>query len=144
MSKEVKLISDKNKRKDWTDLHLSEWRRDWYYLWDSFLDEWIKVDKEWDFTLNIETIDYADVSIEDFMTWFEVPSKPCIINGATSHWSALNNWNFKDLIQKYGETNLRVGEDDKGYALRTKLADFIEYLIYNRDDSPLYLFESNI
>jgi len=32
------------------------------------------------------------------MERFEVPSIPCIINGATDNWSALNIWNFKDLI----------------------------------------------
>jgi len=88
MDHEVKLKSDKCKRKDWTELHLSEWRVDRYYLRDSFLDEWIKLDKEKDFTLNVETINYNDVSVEEFMERFEVPSKPCIINGATDHWGA--------------------------------------------------------
>jgi len=98
MSPEVKLKSDWCKWKDWTELHLSEWRNDWYYLRDSFLDDWIKLDKEKDFTLNVETINYNDVSIEEFMEWFEIPSKPCLINGATDKWTALKNWNFKDLI----------------------------------------------
>ena len=84
------------------------------------------------------------MSVEEFMEWFEVPSKPCIINGATDHWAAKQKWNFKDLYEKYGQANLRVGEDDDGYALRMKLEDIIEYIVYNWDDSPLYLFESNI
>ena len=65
----------------------------------------------------METINYHEVSVESFMERFEIPSKPCIINGATDHWAALQNWNFKDLIEKYGLANLRVGEDDHGYAL---------------------------
>lgn len=48
------------------------------------------------------------------------------------------------MYEKYGQANLRVGEDDDGYALRMKLEDIIEYIVYNWDDSPLYLFESNI
>ena len=63
----MKLKSDKCKRKDRTELHLSEWRVYRYYLRDSFLDYLVKLDKEKDFTLNVETINYNDVSVEEFM-----------------------------------------------------------------------------
>lgn len=98
---------------------------------DSFLDDWIRLDKEKNFTLNVETINYEDVSVEEFMERFEVPSIPCIINGATDHWPALQKWNFKNLYEKYGEANLRVGEDDDGYALRMKFKEILEYIVYN-------------
>lgn len=39
---------------------------------------------------------------------------------------------------------LKVGEDDEGLTLRLDLKYFFEYLVYNRDDSPLYLFEGNL
>lgn len=78
------------------------------------------------------------------MERFEIPGVPCLIDGATSDWNALNKWNIKTLYEKYENANLRVGEDDDGYALRMKFGDFIEYMVYNKDDSPLYLFESNI
>lgn len=38
----------------------------------------------------------------------------------------------------------KIGEDDDGRKLRIKLKHFFEYLIYQKDDSPLYLFESAI
>ena len=41
MSRHVKEVSDRFKRKDRTELHLSEWRQDRYYLRDGFLDKWI-------------------------------------------------------------------------------------------------------
>ena len=140
----MKVLTDRFKWKDRSDLWLRNWRKDNYSLRDSFLDDWVNLDKTKGLTLNIETIHYNDVSVEDFMKWFEEPSIPCIINGATDDWPALKSWNHKDLIEKYGEAKLWVGEDDKGYALWMKFADFIEYMIYNWDDSPLYLFESNI
>ena len=37
--------------------------------------------------------------------------------------------------------NFKVAEDNKGKKLRIPLKYFLEYLIYNKDDSPLYLFE---
>jgi histone arginine demethylase JMJD6 len=37
-----------------------------------------------------------------------------------------------------------VGESDAGKKLKVTLKEYIEYMIYNRDDSPLYLFESNL
>lgn len=36
-----------------------------------------------------------------------------------------------------------MGEDDDGYRIRIKFKYFMEYLVYNQDDSPLYLFESS-
>ena len=38
----------------------------------------------------------------------------------------------------------KVGEDDDGYKLRVQLKYYLEYLVYNKDDSPLYLFESSL
>jgi histone arginine demethylase JMJD6 len=37
--------------------------------------------------------------------------------------------------------NFKIAEDDKGKKLRVPLRYFMEYLVYNQDDSPLYLFE---
>ena len=51
---------------------------------------------------------------------------------------------MKNLYEKYKDCKLRCGEDDEGYALRVRLGNIFEYIMYNRDDSPLYLFESQI
>jgi histone arginine demethylase JMJD6 len=37
-----------------------------------------------------------------------------------------------------------VGEDDEGCKLRMAFKYYLEYLLYNKDDSPLYLFESSL
>ena len=38
----------------------------------------------------------------------------------------------------------KCGEDDDGNKLRIKLKYYFEFLLHNRDDSPLYLFESSV
>jgi len=38
----------------------------------------------------------------------------------------------------------KVGESDSGRKLKVTLKEYVEYAMFNRDDSPLYLFESNI
>lgn len=38
----------------------------------------------------------------------------------------------------------KIGEDDDGYKLRVPLKYYFEYLVYNKDDSPLYMFESSL
>ena len=37
---------------------------------------------------------------------------------------------------------MKVGEDDKGRKLRIKLKYYLEYMVHQKDDRPLYLFES--
>lgn len=38
----------------------------------------------------------------------------------------------------------KIGESDSGRKLKVTMKEYIEYCLFNRDDSPLYLFESNI
>jgi histone arginine demethylase JMJD6 len=41
------------------------------------------------------------------------------------------------------DREFKVGESDSGRTLRMKFHYFLEYLINQQDDSPLYLFESS-
>jgi histone arginine demethylase JMJD6 len=47
------------------------------------------------------------------------------------------------LYQDFKDSKVKVGEDDDGYKIKIKFKYFLEYLIFNSDDSPLYLFESS-
>ena len=48
------------------------------------------------------------------------------------------------MYENYKNVEFKIGEDDDGKKLRLKFKYFLEYLIYNKDDSPLYLFESSL
>ena len=46
------------------------------------------------------------------------------------------------MYERYKDTKFKVGEDDDGYKIRMKFKYFLEYLVYQKDDNPMYLFES--
>ena len=45
------------------------------------------------------------------------------------------------MYKRYGNVSFKIGEDDKGKKLKIPMKYYLEYLIHNTDDSPLYLFE---
>jgi histone arginine demethylase JMJD6 len=47
-------------------------------------------------------------------------------------------------LNKYGHGRFKIGESDSGRKLKVTMRQYIEYMLYTRDDSPLYLFESNL
>jgi histone arginine demethylase JMJD6 len=48
------------------------------------------------------------------------------------------------LLERFGNGRFKIGESDSGRKLKVTLKEYIEYMLYNRDDSPLYLFESSL
>lgn len=48
------------------------------------------------------------------------------------------------FYDRYKDVSFKVGEDDEGRKIRIRLKYYLEYLVHNTDDSPLYLFESSL
>ena len=48
------------------------------------------------------------------------------------------------MIERFGDGLFKCGESDSGRKLKVSLKTYIEYALYNRDDSPLYMFEANL
>ena len=46
------------------------------------------------------------------------------------------------LLERFGDSRSTIGESDSGRKLKVTLRQYIEYVLYGRDDSPMYLFES--
>lgn len=59
-------------------------------------------------------------------------------------WKARRRWNLEELANDEDLRNraLKCGEDDDGHTIRIKLKHFIRYVRNNRDDSPLYIFDT--
>jgi hypothetical protein len=49
---------------------------------------------------------------------------------------------FQRLLERFGLSLFKCGESDSGRKLKVTLKEYIEYALYCRDDSPLYMFEA--
>ena len=94
----------------------------------------------------IEVVSSENLTVEDFTTRFANPGIPVVIQGALHRWPAISEarWSFPELLGRFKHVMFKVGEDDDGRKLRIKMKTFLDYMSHQRDDSPLYLFESGM
>lgn len=64
----------------------------------------------------------------------------CVCLGCTDGWNVQEKWNHEYFYRNYQDYKFKVGEDEDGCKLRMPFKYYLEYLVYNKDDSPLYLF----
>lgn len=96
------------------------------------------------FTDTIERININDLTVEEFIERYEKGNRPCIITGVTETWRGSQEWQIKRLVERFGHSRFKIGETDDEKKLKVTLKEYAEYALFNRDDSPLYLFESSI
>ena len=97
-------------------------------------------------------LDASVVSANEFWHKFEGHSIPCLINNIPNgydggnyvgEWPAVRKWTFDSFEESpLRERVFKCGEDDDGNSIKVKLKYFLRYLKKNRDDSPLYVFDS--
>jgi len=138
MSENAEHYISKAKRKDRSYLKPDQWTQDGYAKTD-ICERLLN-----DCPDEIERINCEDFTPEEFIEKYESKNKPCIIKGLTKDWGVKRYWSFEEIYQTYKDEKFKVGEDDEGYPIRMKLKYFFEYMVLQKDDSPLYLFESSL
>ncbi|CCD70226.1 Bifunctional arginine demethylase and lysyl-hydroxylase psr-1 [Caenorhabditis elegans] len=92
---------------------------------------------------SIQRVDGNNLTVEEFRRDFERPRIPVIITGLTDNWAAKDKWTVERLSKKYRNQNFKCGEDDNGNSVRMKMKYYHDYMLNNKDDSPLYIFDSS-
>ncbi|KAH9418776.1 bifunctional arginine demethylase and lysyl-hydroxylase PSR [Dermatophagoides pteronyssinus] len=91
---------------------------------------------------NCERIKIDQVSPEEFIAKYEMKYYPVVITGVCDDWKTSEKWNPERLAKKYRNQKFKCGEDNEGYSVKLKMKYFVHYMKNNKDDSPLYIFDS--
>lgn len=91
-------------------------------------------------------LDGRQLTYEEFANVYEAHGIPCSITGIpeAEGWAAVERWQLENLEHDRDllERKFKCGEDDDGHSITVRLKHFLRYLHNNRDDSPLYIFDS--
>ena len=88
----------------------------------------------------------SQLTPEQFVTKYEKPKQPVIIEGLLEEWPARSAWLPAELLKRFPDTRFKVGSDDEGYPVRMKLKHYFMMVLHqqhSQDDSPLYIFDGN-
>ena len=93
---------------------------------------------------NVERIEYEKVGVEEFKERFERKERPCIIKGVTEvdGWDVKKNWSWNAVTEDFAGVRMRIAQTNFGKIYGLSIRDYLKYLVYQKDDFPLYLFQT--
>ena len=133
---------DKCKSKHRTDIKQNEWEKYDYFSKASTADL-LGLSVTYPVSPQIDRVHESRLSVKEFQERYERPCIPCLLSGCADKWPARKEWSYDSFSKKFSDVMLKCGEDDDGYKVKIKVKYFLEYMYLQRDDSPLYLFDSS-
>lgn len=77
---------------------------------------------------------------------YDKKNKPVILTDVVKNWPAYKEWHVEKLMKRFGNSPFKTDEVD--IAAKEKLylgfSDYIEYLKWNNDEDPIYLFDNKV
>jgi hypothetical protein len=94
---------------------------------------------------DIDRVDAADLTVDQFIARYELPNKPVVIKKAVDDWAALKAWSPQHLSslekQKASPQLFRATSAMAPLAANFTLEGYFKYARQAREEAPLYLFE---
>ncbi|EAY81379.1 hypothetical protein OsI_36550 [Oryza sativa Indica Group] len=104
------------------------------YLFQSWLCANMEMRPEW---LHRDTIERRrGMSVEQFVSEFEEPNRPVLLEGCLESWPALQKWTREHLLKVSAGKEFAVG------AVSMTLDRYLQYADNVQEERPLYLFDA--
>ncbi|CAE8674591.1 unnamed protein product, partial [Polarella glacialis] len=95
-------------------------------------------------TVPIRRVKRGDISPEWFLKEAACKNEPIIVEDVCNDWPAMERWSVDALEERFRHVSMKVAKDDKGKKMRMKFKYYADYVRNQQDDTPLYLFETNM
>ncbi|KAJ4762458.1 Bifunctional arginine demethylase and lysyl-hydroxylase JMJD6 [Rhynchospora pubera] len=103
------------------------------YLFQSYLCTNMEFKSEWLKRDNIQR--RRGLSVEEFVSCFEEPNKPVLLEGCIDTWPAIKKWTRGYLLETCSGTEFAVGP------VKMPLEKYFQYSESVQEERPLYLFD---
>jgi len=124
-----------------SEIKPSEWAHSGYALKPEVLTRPIEYSSQ---TVPLPRLKRNEITPEYFQEHYLDKRIPCIIEGGIDHWPAMHRWSTESFEERFRHVPMKVGKSDSGKKLRMKYKYFVDYMRKQMDDSPLYLFETDM
>lgn len=124
-----------------TDIKPTEWAKYGYAQRPELLTEKLVYEGN---VVPIPRLKRKDITPEWFLENVTSKAQPVIVEDVCNEWPAMQRWSVDSLEERFRHISFKVAKDDKGKKLRMKFKYYADYVRRQQDDSPLYLFETNV
>lgn len=87
----------------------------------------------------------SNLSLSEFVSQYEMASRPLVIKGIVDEWPAFRLWNHGNYLEDiFSENRFRVTSTTATTATSCTFRQYMRYALQTTEEAPLYLFDRNI